>query len=505
MSFEVKIPSVGESITEVTIANIVKKDGEFVNLDDVICELESDKATFELNAPQSGVLRWNVQQGDTIAIGSTVCQIESKDQVLNAIQVAASTTGSASSEVTTAKTIEVKVPVVGESISEVTLATWNRKTGDLVNSGEILCEIESDKATFELPAEGSGILTVLVEKGITVPIGTLIATIASGASSASISTDQPNELGATSQPVVVSEANKSATSSVTPLAAKNLADKGINPASVTGSGEGGKITKDDALKANSNPPKTVVPSGTANQTAPSSGSGRVSRREKLSSLRKTVARRLVAVKNETAMLTTFNEVDMKPIMDLRTKYKDKFKEKHSVGLGFMSFFTKAVCVALSEFPSVNAMIDGDEIIFNDFADISIAVSAPKGLVVPVIRNAEQMDFAEIEKEILRLAGKARDNKLSIEEMTGGTFTITNGGVFGSMLSTPIINAPQSAILGMHNIVERPVAINGEIVIRPIMYVALSYDHRIIDGRESVGFLVRVKQLLEDPLRLLLDV
>jgi 2-oxoglutarate dehydrogenase E2 component (dihydrolipoamide succinyltransferase) len=225
----------------------------------------------------------------------------------------------------------------------------------------------------------------------------------------------------------------------------------------------------------------------------------------MSSLRKTVARRLVAVKNETAMLTTFNEVDMKPIMDLRNKYKDKFKEKHEVGLGFMSFFTRAVCVALSEFPAVNAIIDGDEIVYHDFADISIAVSAPKGLVVPVIRNAEQMSFAEIEKEIVRLAGKARDNKLSIEEMTGGTFTITNGGIFGSMMSTPIINAPQSAILGMHNIVERPVVVNGEIVVRPIMYVALSYDHRIIDGRESVGFLVRVKQLLEDPLRLLLDV
>jgi 2-oxoglutarate dehydrogenase E2 component (dihydrolipoamide succinyltransferase) len=303
----------------------------------------------------------------------------------------------------------------------------------------------------------------------------------------------------------IQDFSKSSHAVITPLAARILAEKGIDPAHVSGSGEGGKVVKEDALKAQSGSKATSVPLKTEVPASQAIAGNRSSRREKLSSLRKTVARRLVAVKNETAMLTTFNEVDMKPIMDLRNKYKDKFKEKHEVGLGFMSFFTKAVCVALKEFPAVNAMMDGDEIIFNDFADVSIAVSAPKGLVVPVIRNAELLNFAEIEKEIVRLAGKARDNKLSIEEMTGGTFTITNGGIFGSMLSTPIINAPQSAILGMHNIVERPVVIQGEIVVRPIMYVALSYDHRIIDGRESVGFLVRVKQLLEDPLRLLLDV
>ena len=490
MSFEVKIPTVGESITEVTIANVLKKEGEYVNLDEIICELESDKATFELNAPAAGIVKWNANQGDVLAIGQVVCSIETKTELLPIPSV------EKSAEPTTGQTIEIKVPVVGESISEVTLANWVKKNGDLVNSGDLLCEIESDKATFELQAEASGYLTILIEKGTTVAIGTLIATILTSTTS-----DKPvsNSPETTSKP----EVQKSSQGNpATPLAAKILAEKGIDPSAVTGSGEHGKIMKEDALKAQtpkaSNPTQEVIPT-------PKSDTKGSTRREKLSSLRKTVARRLVAVKNETAMLTTFNEVDMKPIMDLRAKYKDKFKEKHNVGLGFMSFFTKAVCVALAEFPSVNAMIDGDEIVFHDFADISIAVSAPKGLVVPVIRNAEKMNFSEIEKEIVRLATKARDNKLSIDEMTGGTFTITNGGIFGSMMSTPIINAPQSAILGMHNIVDRAVVIDGQIQVRPIMYVALSYDHRIIDGRESVGFLVKVKQLLEEPMRLLLDV
>lgn len=491
MSFEVKIPTVGESITEVTIANVLKKEGEYVNLDEIICELESDKATFELNAPAAGIIKWNASQGDVLPIGQLVCTIENKAELLPIPSV------EKTSEPIIGQTIEIKVPVVGESISEVTLANWVKKNGDLVNSGDLLCEIESDKATFELQAEGSGYLTILVEKGTTVAIGTLIATILTSNQS-----DKPGSIApeASSKP----EVQKSVQGyPATPLAAKILAEKGIDPSAVTGSGEHGKIMKEDALKAQTAKAVSSVPQEPSTPTKKESTGS--SRREKLSSLRKTVARRLVAVKNETAMLTTFNEVDMKPIMDLRAKYKDKFKEKHNVGLGFMSFFTKAVCVALSEFPSVNAMIDGDEIVFHDFADISIAVSAPKGLVVPVIRNAEKMNFSEIEKEIVRLATKARDNKLSIDEMTGGTFTITNGGVFGSMMSTPIINAPQSAILGMHNIVDRAVVIDGQIQVRPIMYVALSYDHRIIDGRESVGFLVKVKQLLEEPMRLLLDI
>lgn len=406
--------------------------------------------------------------------------------------------------------LEIKIPPVGESIAEVTLSRWIKNDGDYVEMDEIIAELESDKATFELTAEQAGVLKTKAAEGDTLAIGAIVCEIDTNAKASAPKQEKAQaantETVATS--VETTTAANYASGHPSPVAAKVLAEKGINPADVEGTGRNGRITKEDALNANaakaapaskpaaplSTPAKLPVPAGVRNI-----------RSEKMSSLRKTVAKRLVAVKNETAMLTTFNEVDMQPIMDIRAKYKDKFKEKHGVGLGFMSFFTKAVCEALKEFPAVNAQINGEEILFHDFADISIAVSAPKGLVVPVIRNAESMSLAEIEKSVAELALKARDNKLTIEEMTGGTFTITNGGVFGSMMSTPIINAPQSAILGMHNIVERPVAISGQVVIRPMMYVALSYDHRIIDGRESVGFLVRVKQFLEDPQRLLLGV
>jgi 2-oxoglutarate dehydrogenase E2 component (dihydrolipoamide succinyltransferase) len=347
-------------------------------------------------------------------------------------------------------------------------------------------------------------LQIISEAGSTVPIGTVVAKISGSGAVANTAAASP-----TAEKENASNTNPNyASGHPSPAAAKVLAEKGIEASAVSGTGIGGRITKEDAQNA-STPVAAAINSTPAKETVSSTtltASGdRNSRREKMTSLRKTIAKRLVAVKNETAMLTTFNEVDMKPIMDLRKAYKDKFKETHGVGLGFMSFFTKAVSIALLEFPAVNAFIDGDEIIYNDFTDISIAVSAPRGLVVPVIRNAEKMNFAEIESEVVRLALKARDNKLTLEEMSGGTFTITNGGIFGSMLSTPIINAPQSAILGMHNIVERPVAINGQVEIRPIMYVALSYDHRTIDGKDSVSFLVRVKQLLEDPMRMLLQV
>ncbi|MCF8319038.1 MAG: 2-oxoglutarate dehydrogenase complex dihydrolipoyllysine-residue succinyltransferase [Sphingobacteriaceae bacterium] len=395
--------------------------------------------------------------------------------------------------------IEIKVPPVGESITEVVLSSWKKADGDFVEMDEIIAELESDKATFELTAEKAGTLKIIAKEGDTLEIGAPVCSIEEGAAPpAKAREDAPVAEKANSAATEVKTATYAA-GTPSPAAAKILAEKGLE--STSGTGVGGRITKEDALKAQpaaapkaAAPVKAVVPAGSRGE-----------RREKMSSLRKTVAKRLVAVKNETAMLTTFNEVDMQPIMDIRAKYKDKFKEKHGVGLGFMSFFTKAVCEALKEFPAVNARIEGEEMVFNDFADISIAVSAPKGLVVPVIRNADTLSLAQIEQAVMDLAIKARENKLAIDEMTGGTFTITNGGVFGSMMSTPIINAPQSAILGMHNIVERPVAIGGQVVIRPIMYVALSYDHRIIDGRESVGFLVRVKQLLEDPARMLLEI
>jgi 2-oxoglutarate dehydrogenase E2 component (dihydrolipoamide succinyltransferase) len=390
--------------------------------------------------------------------------------------------------------LEIKVPTVGESISEVTISRWNKKTGDYVEMDELLCELESDKATFELNAEAAGVLTTKGNEGDTIKVGDIIATIdTTAAKPAGLETKEAKK-EAPSAPVKQPEAQPSKESNQdkpfpSPAAAKILAEKGVEAKDVKGTGRDGRITKADAMAAELKL--------TSNETK-----SRNERIEKMTSLRKTVSKRLVAVKNETAMLTTFNEVDMKPIMDLRNQYKNQFKEVHGVNLGFMSFFTKAVTIALQQYPAVNAYIHGEEIIYHNYCDVSIAVSAPKGLVVPVIRNAESMTLAEIEKEVLTLAGKARENKLSIEEMTGGTFTITNGGVFGSMMSTPIINAPQSAILGMHNIIERPVVKDGQIVIRPIMYVALSYDHRIIDGRESVGFLVKVKQMLENPTLLL---
>lgn len=392
--------------------------------------------------------------------------------------------------------IDIRIPAVGESISEVTLVKWIRKTGDWVERDEMIAELESEKATFEINAEKAGMLMTIAQEGDTLKIGDVACRI----DDAAVRPEQPIVAASPAPeekqvPVVAPVPAPTTTTDVkaTPVAAAIMADKKVDPAMVSASGSGGRIMKQDVLEALSNPgrkPGMVLFS-------------RNERREKMSNLRKTVARRLVEAKNSTAMLTTFNEVDMSSIMDIRSKYKDKFKEIHGVGLGFMSFFTKACTFALQEWPAVNAYIDGDEVIYHDFCDISIAVSAPKGLVVPVIRNAESLSMMEIEKKVVQLAGKARDNKLSMEEMQGGTFTITNGGVFGSLMSTPIINIPQSAILGMHKIEERAVVVNGQIVARPMMYLALSYDHRIIDGRESVGFLVRVKELLENPELLLM--
>jgi len=524
MSLEVKVPAVGESITEVTIAQWLKKDGDRVEMDEVIAELESDKATFELPAEAAGILRIVAQEGDTIEVGGVICRIEQDGAAASApsapaAEQAAAPAPAAQESAPAAATggageaVEMRVPTVGESISEVTIANWLKSDGDHVEMDEVIAELESDKATFELPAEAAGTLQIVAQQGDTVEIGGLLCKIVPGAgqvqanAQANAKQEQATQQVAAQAASAPSGAQTYASGTPSPAAGKILAERGINAGDVQGTGRDGRITKEDAQNAQARPAAqpAAAPAAKQEAAAPAATGDRNSRREKMSNLRKTVARRLVSVKNETAMLTTFNEVDMKPIMDIRAKYKDKFKEKHEVGLGFMSFFTKAVTVALQEWPAVNAQIDGNEIVYNDFCDISIAVSAPKGLVVPVIRNAEQLTLDGIEKEVIRLAKKARENKLSIEEMTGGTFTITNGGVFGSMMSTPIINAPQSAILGMHNIVQRPVAINGQVEIRPMMYLALSYDHRIIDGRESVSFLVRVKELLEDPMRLLLGV
>jgi 2-oxoglutarate dehydrogenase E2 component (dihydrolipoamide succinyltransferase) len=387
--------------------------------------------------------------------------------------------------------LEIKVPTVGESISEVTLVKWIKNDGDWVERDEVIAELESEKATFEINAEQAGSLKVIANEGDTLKIGDIagsIDTTATRPEGVPVSKEAPK----VEQPKPAEKPAPAQDMKATPVAAAIIADKKVDLKTVTPTGSNGKIVKQDVLEAISNPGrKPGVELFSRNE-----------RPEKMSNLRKTVSRRLVEAKNTTAMLTTFNEVDMSAVMELRAKNKDKFKEIHGVNLGFMSFFTKACCYALQEWPAVNASIDGEKIVYHDYCDISIAVSAPKGLVVPVIRNAESLSMAEIEKTVVQLAGKARDNKLTIEEMSGGTFTITNGGVFGSLMSTPIINIPQSAILGMHKIQERPMAINGQVVIKPMMYLALSYDHRIIDGRESVSFLVRVKELLENPALLL---
>jgi 2-oxoglutarate dehydrogenase E2 component (dihydrolipoamide succinyltransferase) len=409
--------------------------------------------------------------------------------------------------------IEIKVPEIGESISEVTMGTWIKESGTFVDEDEIICEIESEKATVEITAEQAGILHQKAQEGDTLAVGAVLAEI-------DLEGQKPaekvkKEKQTTEEKATEQLSETAADTKITPVAAKILEEAGIDSTELKGSGSGGRITKTDAMEFVSQGIKTKqvkyetqdlkstekIPSA----ERISADSDRSEKRVRMTTLRKTIAERLLASKHGTAMLTTINEIDLSEIKKIRAHYKEQFKEKHNVGLGFMSFFTKAVCTALQEYPIVNAKIDDNEIVYHNYCDISIAVSTDRGLVVPVIRNAERMSLAEIELVVADLAEKARNNKLTIDEMTGGTFSITNGGVFGSLISTPIINTPQSAILGMHTIQDRPVARNGEIVIRPMMYVALSYDHRIIDGKESVTFLVRVKELLEDPIRLLVDV
>lgn len=510
MAIEIKVPTVGESISEVTIAKWLKKDGDYVQQDEVICEMESEKATFELNAEKAGVLKILAAEGATLKVGDVACTIDTDaaapagNTAPAAAPAAAAPAPAPVAEAAPAApavnkgTIEMKVPTVGESISEVTLIKWLKKDGEYVERDEVICELESEKATFELNAEEAGALQTLGKEGDVLKIGDPIAKIDTSVGRPAGKAQPAAAAAPASKPQAAPQAQQAPVTAIpndikaTPVAAAVIADKHVDPSSIKGSGAHGKIMKDDVFAALQNPGVAIGQEMFS----------RAERREKMSNLRKTVSRRLVEAKNTTAMLTTFNEVDMTAIMDLRAKYKEVFKKQHEVNLGFMSFFTKACCFALKEFPSVNAYIDGEELVYHDYCDVSIAVSAPKGLVVPVIRNAESLDMAQIEKKVVELATKARDNKLTMEEMTGGTFTITNGGVFGSLMSTPIINIPQSAILGMHKIQERPMAINGQVVIRPMMYVALSYDHRIIDGRESVSFLVRVKEMLENPEQLL---
>lgn len=506
---DIKVPTVGESISEVTLLKWVKSNGDYVERDEVIAELESEKATFEVNAEKAGVLKTTANEGDTLAIGAVLATIDetaAKPAISNGkpptpAQKPEDSTAESTAPAPPAKAagkgvLEVKVPTVGESISEVTLLKWVKKDGELLKRDDVIAELESEKATFELNAEESGQLSTKAKEGDVIKIGDVIGNINTDIAVP----DKVQPVKATTAPTVEQKPQQIASSApaevkATPVAAAIIADKKIDPKSITASGTAGRIVKGDVLAALANPGKKAFDGQDL--------FSRNQRRQKMTSLRKTISRRLVESKNTTAMLTTFNEVDMTRIMEIRKLYKDKFKEIHGVGLGFMSFFSKACAISLSEWPSVNAYIDGEELVYHDYADISIAVSTPRGLTVPVMRNVESMSMADIEKKVVELAGKARDNKLTMEELQGGTFTITNGGVFGSLMSTPIINLPQSAILGMHKIQDRPMAINGQVVIRPMMYIALSYDHRIIDGRESVSFLVRVKELLENPEMLLI--
>ena len=513
---EIKVPSPGESITEVEIATWLKTNGDYVELDEDICEVDSDKATLGLPSEAAGTIEILVEEGETVQVGDIVAKIDTSAKVpasskSEVVDVSAEKTtpvneiidegnGTPTPNGENAPIIEIKVPSPGESITEVEIATWLKEDGDYVALDEDICEVDSDKATLGLPSEAAGVITKLVEEGESVQVGDIVAKIDPNYNAPVkniVKTTTPVSSKAEVPKTTAPAAKKTshANGHAGPAAAKVAREAGVDLSKVNGSGKDGRVLQSDVVDY-------IAAGINAGDIAQGWGGTRDESSKKMKALRRKIAERLVAVKQETAMLTTFNEVDMKPIMDLRKKYKDRFKEHHGVGVGFMSFFTKAVTEALRQFPDVNSMIDDNHIVSFDYADIAIAVSSPKGLMVPVVRNAETMSLAEIEADIRRLALKARDGKLTIPEMTGGTFTITNGGVFGSMLSTPIINPPQSAILGMHNIVERPVAINGEVVIRPIMYVALSYDHRIIDGKDSVGFLKTVKEYLENPVSLM---
>ncbi len=527
---EVKIPSIGESISEATIAEWKKEDGDYVERDEVICELESEKASFELTAEEAGTLQILVEAEEDVQIGQIVAKIDetaeapakkeedtSEDTKKESPDTPPQTESTKEKEETTEETtpqavgkgiIEITIPSVGESISEVTLINWTKEEGAFVERDEVICELESEKASFEVNAEEAGALHHKAEVEEDLEIGQVVATIdtdvAPPQEKATTAKNSPSEdkkeesKEKQPSPSTPKEGEKEeekatpATQHATPVASAMIADKHLKAEDIKGSGPSGKIIKKDVLAALEHP-------GTSSEKPLFS---REERREKMSRLRKTISKRLVEAKNDTAMLTTFNEVDMSAVKAIRNKYKKDFQEKHGVKLGFMSFFTKACCYALQDFPAVNAYIEENELIYHEYCDVSIAVSTPKGLVVPVIRNAESLSMAEIEQEVINISQKARKGKLSLEEMTGGTFTITNGGVFGSLMSTPILNRPQSAILGMHKIEERPIAIKGEVVVRPMMYLALSYDHRVIDGKESVSFLVRVKELLENPSQLL---
>jgi 2-oxoglutarate dehydrogenase E2 component (dihydrolipoamide succinyltransferase) len=502
---DVRVPTLGESVTEATVATWFKKPGDPVSADEMLCELETDKVTVEVPAPASGVLE-EIVAGDGTTVGvdallATIAEGASADAPAKAKVETKAEAPSAPAKAAAAAggTVDVMVPTLGESVSEATVGSWMKKSGDTVAVDEILCELETDKVSVEVPSPAAGVLgDILVNEGDTVQAGGKLAVITTGGAGAEPAPKPAAEAEAPAPAAAAPDAQ------IAPSAEKMMVEHNLSAGDVTGTGRDGRIMKEDVQKALAKT-SAPAPAPVSTQRAPTAADD-VAREErvKMTRLRQTIARRLKDAQNTAAMLTTYNEVDMTAVMDLRNEYKDLFQKKHGVKLGFMSFFTKACAHALAEVPEVNAEIDGTDIVYKNFVHMGIAVGTPSGLVVPVIRDVQDMGFAQIEKTINEMGERARDGKLSMSEMQGGTFTISNGGVYGSLMSSPILNPPQSGILGMHKIQDRPVAVNGQVVIRPMMYLALSYDHRVVDGKGAVTFLVRVKEALEDPRRLLMD-
>ncbi|MGY6549552.1 MAG: 2-oxoglutarate dehydrogenase complex dihydrolipoyllysine-residue succinyltransferase [Roseinatronobacter sp.] len=495
MSTEVRVPTLGESVSEATVATWFKKPGDAVAVDEMLCELETDKVTVEVPSPVAGTLGEIVApEGETVGVDALLAMISEPGSA------PAPTPAAAHAKAETARAVDVMVPALGESVSEATVATWFKKPGDAVAQDEMLCELETDKVSVEVPAPAAGVLSeILAEAGATVAAGGKLAVISGGAALAPPKAEAEVASAAAPSGHDVEDA---------PSAKKLMAEKGLSRDQVTGTGRDGRVMKEDVQRAGTAPaaaPTVPAPAAQKPPRAPvAADDAQREERVKMTRLRQTIARRLKEAQNTAAMLTTYNEADMGGIMTLRNEYKDQFEKKHGVKMGFMSFFVKACCHALMEVPEVNAEIDGTDIIFKNYVHMGVAVGTPSGLVVPVLRDAHKMGFAEIEKRIGDFGKRARDGKLSMDEMQGGSFTISNGGVYGSLMSSPILNPPQSGILGMHKIQERPMVVKGQIVARPMMYLALSYDHRIVDGKGAVTFLVRVKEALEDPRRLLMD-
>ncbi|MDO5530081.1 MAG: 2-oxoglutarate dehydrogenase complex dihydrolipoyllysine-residue succinyltransferase [Paracoccus sp. (in: a-proteobacteria)] len=524
MTVEVRVPTLGESVTEATIATWFKKPGDRVEVDEMLCELETDKVTVEVPSPAAGTLAEIVAaEGETVGPNALLAQIDEKgagasparkDSGARApVNEAGGAPKAQEGNEMSGKNIDVMVPSLGESVSEATVATWFKKVGDRVEADEMLCELETDKVSVEVPSPAAGVLAeIIADEGATVDASAKLAIITEGGEAAPPApktedkrienADEVGSPGAGPEDLEPRSKSERADIEDAPSAKKAMAEKGVSRDQVEGSGRDGRVMKEDVAKAGASgsqsAPKAAAPK------APRQDDGEREERVKMTRLRQTIARRLKDAQNTAAMLTTYNEADMSGIMGLRGEYKDAFEKKHGVKLGFMSFFVKACCHALKEVPEVNAEIDGTDVVYKNYVNMGVAVGTPSGLVVPVVRDADQKSFAEIEKEIAELGKKGRDGKLSMDEMQGGTFTISNGGVYGSLMSSPILNPPQSGILGMHKIQDRAMVVGGEIVIRPMMYLALSYDHRIVDGKGAVTFLVRVKEALEDPRRLLMD-